>query len=349
MSIFSNRFSKKQKRTIIFCGITAGVYLAFRFLLPPALPFLIAYWIACLFEPIVQWMNRKWRLPKMLSTVVLMLCLGGTLLLAGYFLVRKLLEQAGKLVDRIPQYEEAFDVWMNQVSEKGESILHLQKDQLLSQMWEWLQNGLNAIQESIMPYVIEHSGSIMARFIGFTTILVLIQVAILLCMKEMDNIRHVCEHSLFAKEIQVIKEPVRRVGKAYLRSQSIILVVVICELMFGLSLMGNEYSLILGLLIGILDALPLFGTGTVLIPWILILLVAGRFWKAAEVAVLYLTCYFTREILDPKLMGKGTGMTPLETLIAIYAGLKLFGIWGLFLGPIAWLLVKEIDKAYDFE
>ena len=114
----------------------------------------------------------------------------------------------------------------------------------------------------------------------------------------------------------------------------------------GLFLMGNPYYLLLGVAIGILDALPILGTGTVFLPWILAE-VFQRDWKSAVcLAVIYGICYFVREIMETKLMGNEVGLSPLETLAAIYVGLLLFGLWGFILGPMGLLLIEDFVKTY---
>jgi predicted PurR-regulated permease PerM len=282
----------------------------------------------------------------MLTAGVLLAMAGGIFILLGVILLRKLAVQVGSLVEALPGYESMLREWMMKVSGWGERWFHMEQSAVFDRLWGILQEGIDQVKEGAMPWVLAHSSTWLSGFVGFMTVLVLIQVAVLLCVQELDRIRSFEKNSLFAREIRLVKEPMVQVGKAYLKTELIIMGVVMGELMLGLSLMGNRYSMLFGLLIGILDAMPLFGTGTVLIPWTLVELLMGDFKKAAMVAVLYLVCYFTRQLLEPRLMGDGTGLTPLESLAAIYTGLKLWGIWGLFLGPIAWMLVKACVEAY---
>ena len=115
----------------------------------------------------------------------------------------------------------------------------------------------------------------------------------------------------------------------------------------GLFLIGNPYSLLLGLGIGLLDALPFFGTGSVLIPYGIFLLVRREWGKAAIIIGMYAVCYLLREFLEAKLMGSRMGLSPLETFIAMYVGLELFGIAGFILGPMGLLLTRDLVDIYD--
>ena len=110
--------------------------------------------------------------------------------------------------------------------------------------------------------------------------------------------------------------------------------------------MKNPYAVLLGVLIGLLDALPLFGTGTIFIPRIIICVLSRSYLQAAGLAVIYVPCYFGREFLEARLMGNGIGITSLESLISIYAGFYLFGILGFLLGPVGYLITKELTAQW---
>ena len=110
--------------------------------------------------------------------------------------------------------------------------------------------------------------------------------------------------------------------------------------------MGNQYSLLLGIGIGLLDALPIFGTGTVLIPWALFRLVNGDWLYGIGLFVIYIICYFLRQVMEAKIMADKVGLTPLETLISMYVGLRLFGLLGFILGPIGLLIIEDLVELY---
>lgn len=338
------RLSGKQKRAFRFIGITAAVYLSFRFLLPLVIPFLLAYWIGLAVTPSAKWMKEHLRIPEVAGAVIMMLLAG--IILAGvcFLLGEQLVQQLSRLAERLPGYLDTAQRWLEGCCRSAERFFHLEDGLLLQKAGQMLQNAGEQLQSTIMPMVMENSVSIVVWVIEVTTVLAITIMAAVLSVKEREGIRKLKEESMYSREIQMVCKPVAMVGQAYLRSQAIILVIIIAICITGLFLIGNTYSVVLGILIGLLDALPLFGTGTVLIPWALILLVTGNFYQAAVLLTVYLVCYFIREILEAKLMGKRTGMTPLETMLVMYVGLRLFGLIGLFLGPIGWLLIKEIDK-----
>ena len=110
--------------------------------------------------------------------------------------------------------------------------------------------------------------------------------------------------------------------------------------------MKNPYYILAGIGIGLLDALPIFGTGTVFIPWVIIALFQGQVGTALTLMAIYLICYFLREIMEARMMGNKVGLSALETLVSMYVGLKLFGVLGFILGPVGLLLIEDFVNLY---
>jgi predicted PurR-regulated permease PerM len=105
------------------------------------------------------------------------------------------------------------------------------------------------------------------------------------------------------------------------------------ECFIGLSLIGIRYALVLAILIAVVDILPVLGSGTVLIPWGVASLLLGHARTGAALLVLYAFITIVRYVVEPRVIGDQLGLHPLVALIAMFAGLKAFGVTGLLLGP----------------
>jgi sporulation integral membrane protein YtvI len=128
----------------------------------------------------------------------------------------------------------------------------------------------------------------------------------------------------------------------YIKAALIIMAITFTELLIGLSIIGVEYPLMLAFLIAIIDALPVLGTGGILIPWSLYSFVTGDIRMGISLIALYLVVLVIRQIVEPKVVGQQIGVYPLLTLLAMYIGLKMIGFAGLILGPITFLLIRNI-------
>ena len=86
--------------------------------------------------------------------------------------------------------------------------------------------------------------------------------------------------------------------------------------------------------IALADALPFLGTGLILLPWALFSLLEQETARALGLVLIWLAALILRSVLEPRLLGRQAGVSPLLTLFSMYAGLRLFGLWGLIGAPI---------------
>lgn len=347
---------KKLKKMILIVGITGAVYGSFRYLLPLVIPFLFAYFIALILRPSAIWVAKRCRIPikgrhygipvGVIGAVELVIILA--LLLTGlYFGGRKLCVEACLLLDHIPEWIQTLDRWLTGVCHDLESLLCLKANVLVVLMREMLRGLMVSLRDAAMPYLMVNSMSIFRIGIQITVITVVLLIAVALSLQEMERWKARCEASVFRREFSLIARRLANVGDAYLKTQGIIMLLTTTICTIGFWLLGNPYYILAGISIGILDALPIFGTGTVLIPWAVILLIRHQWGRGIALFAIYLICYFLREILEAKMMGDRVGLSPLETLISMYVGLQLFGIAGFLLGPIGLLLIEDLVQLLE--
>ena len=115
-------------------------------------------------------------------------------------------------------------------------------------------------------------------------------------------------------------------------------------LLAGFALLKLKHPLMLAALITLVDAFPVLGVGTVLIPWSLLRLVQGDRVLGFGLLGLYAAIWLIRSVLEPKLLGKELGLDPLVTLVSIYAGFRLWGLGGMLLAPMVALAATQVLK-----
>ncbi|MDE6901693.1 MAG: AI-2E family transporter [Lachnospiraceae bacterium] len=130
----------------------------------------------------------------------------------------------------------------------------------------------------------------------------------------------------------------------FIKAQGVILLIIsiLCGTVLGIA--GIPGGILFGLLAGFLDMLPFIGTGIVLVPLSVWQLLNGEYVRMVVCLILYGVCIVTRELLEPKLIGKRIGIAPVFMLLAVYAGVKLFGVGGIVKGPLALIVIYEIWK-----
>lgn len=135
--------------------------------------------------------------------------------------------------------------------------------------------------------------------------------------------------------------------KRYIRAYLLIMLLTFAEVFVGLMVLGKQYAFLMAVIVAVVDILPVFGAGAVLVPWAVGAIVMKDFKTGFGLLILFGVMTIIRQIAEPKIVGESLGIHPLVTLFAMFAGLSLFGITGMLLGPAVVLIVKEIIGKKD--
>lgn len=323
-------------------GITLAVYAAMRFLLPLVIPFFIAFFLAKQIHPMVEKLHKKLKIKGgIISAAMLLIFL---LLLLGiiWFVGAKLMAQLQSLVTNLPIYRERVTIMWKDYCIRLETWTGIQAETLDLKVTEAMPEFWEMIKGTLLPSIMSNSVSWVKNIIALIAVGTVIGISTLLMVKEYSNIKRGMEEHTIGQVTLRIARSVYHAGGGYVKAQLLIMLAVSVVCMVGLFCAGNPYALLAGMGIGLCDALPFLGTGTIFIPWAIIELLSGRYMMAAVYAVIYTLANLTRELLEPKLVGDKLGMPPLVVIISVYIGLCIYGLWGFALGPVSYILIREI-------
>lgn len=160
------------------------------------------------------------------------------------------------------------------------------------------------------------------------------------------------EHHLpktWVKKIGIHLREIISILGGYLKAQAILIIIAFIIVLVGLMIMSFtgfniKYPLLAALGIGFVDALPILGSGTVMVPWAVCSALNGDIKLALGLLVIYAIIVITRQLLEPKIVSKNIGIHPIFTLIAMYTGFKVSGILGMFIGPIILIILQNIFR-----
>ena len=107
-------------------------------------------------------------------------------------------------------------------------------------------------------------------------------------------------------------------------------------------LLRVSYAPLWAVIIALVDAFPILGTGAILVPWSLVSFLQSDYSMAFGLLGLYSAAAITRTVMEPRLVGKQLGLDPLVTLAALYTGYKLFGILGMICAPVLAVALTQI-------
>lgn len=331
--------NKELKKGILLAGIGLGIFLGFRYLLPLVIPFLIAFILAGVLRPVVDGLIRLIHCSEMIASVLVLVLVAGAGWLVSRCLLNGIWRQMENLVTYLPFYREQFLAGLNVCCNYIDTGFHLKSGAALLYATETLAGIFSDFQTTLLPRVTNGTVNILKQA-GSAILLLFIMVYSMLCM--LKNYPRLLKGGAVGRWLQKIWGRTARLLILYIKAEGSIALIQagICSL--GLWILGNPYFLLLGAFIAIVDALPVLGSGTVLIPWGILRLLTGDVKMGVGVLLLYLLCTVNRQLLEPRLLGRHLGMSTLLTLFLMYVGYKLFGILGFLLGPVGFILGREI-------
>lgn len=337
-------FQKKYMRLYKIAGITAAVYLVFRFALPLFVPFVAAYLLAAAVRPAAAFLQKKLRIPMSVSGAVLLLLFLAALLAGIFFLGKLLAEQLVRLMENYGGCREALTEAAKQLCCRVDGWFSLES----GTAGELMQTGLTRIgktvNEEMLPALSKQSVAILGSVAYGVTGVIIAFVAAVLLLGDRERYAGGCRKSPFYEEAKQIMGRLSEAGVAYLKTQCILILLIALICTIGFLFIKKEYALLLGIGVAVLDAFPVLGSGLVLVPWAIVSILQGAYFRVAVLAIMYLLCLLVREGLEPKLLGSRIGIPPLYTLMAVYVGVELFGIFGVILGPFGLVMIRAVAE-----
>ncbi|MBQ2617857.1 MAG: sporulation integral membrane protein YtvI [Oscillospiraceae bacterium] len=344
---------QRYKKPLMKAGaLLAAACLGFA-LLPLLLPFLLAYLLASAAEPAVAALGRRTPLPRWGRSG---LCVTGLFLLVCVvlcFFGRVLWEELLRLVRQLPGLLAQLQPTLRSLREGLEALAAKAPEGLAAPLIRWigeLFDGGAGLLESVYAFLSGLVSGVVAGVPGLFLGTVTTVVATYMTSAALPQVKAWLRRRLpqaWLERLRELRARTRAVFGGWCRAQVKLGLVVFGLLALGLWLLGVEFPLLFGGIIALLDALPVLGTGTVLIPWALVSFLQERSGLGFGLLALSGAASLTRSVLEPHLVGRQLGLPPLATLMAFYAGYRLFGVAGMILSPVLAVLVWQLYRNED--
>ncbi len=335
--------AKKLVTVVIFMAAAVLAILALPKALIILLPFIFAYIISAAASPLMRFF-KKIHIPKQIGAVV------SILLIAAVFfgVIAAILYKAGsELYGFAKSLPALYESVLDTVDNLHGYILALPIDisDYLDGLGEKFGDVLSSVSSTVVNVI---PGLTVSSVKTASSVLVCVVFTILasfFMLLDRNAVKDTLKSLLgpgVSKHISNIKADLTGALGGYVRAQLILMGITFCELFIGLSVLNVKYSFILAIIIAIVDAIPVFGTGTVLLPWALISLLSGEYRMALGLLIIYAICLTVRQLLEPKIISSQIGLHPLFTLFSMYVGFRLIGLIGMILGPVAAIIIKNL-------
>lgn len=335
------------KITKIFYYILILSILAFIFkktfgLLMPFVIGIIVSFIVC---NIAKKISTKVKIPERVLAVLILIAFLIAVGFIAYMLIERLVSETGRLVDFISSGAE--DKYINKIVQRLEELFSenniFEKADgavMISELADKLINGLSTYFTTFLGKILKTT----PRFIVSTV------VTIMSCFyftadreRIMKGINDFFYRS-FGNSYIKGKKRVKKVALNYLRAYGKLFILTFVEVFVGLLIIKTPYALIMAICIAAVDILPIFGAGTILLPWSAAVFLWGDHRMSLALVMLYGVITIVRQIAEPRILGNGLGIHPLLSIFCVSVGFGLYGGIGILIGPIFASVVAESLK-----
>lgn len=328
------------RKAVTLLLFALAVWLCLSFILPISMPFLLGAALALAAEPMVRFLCAQFRMPRPVAAgigVTAAFCfLALVILLICALILRELQILAGllpNLEDTARAGISALSQWLLGLVARLPSGIR----DILTRNVNELLSGSSALLDQTVSFLLNLAGGVLSHVPDSALVLGTGIISSFMISAKLPKIRAWLAARISRERLRPIiatltgmKNGVFGWLKAQLKLSGITWVI----LTMGLVLLRVPYAPLWSTLIALLDAFPVLGTGTALLPWSLICFLQQDGGRAVGLLGIYTVITLSRSILEPKLVGKHLGLDPLVTLIALYAGYKLWGLGGMILSPI---------------
>ncbi len=357
-------WSERAGRIFCFLCIILGIYLIFKYLLYVFLPFLIAWALALITRPAARWLTRVWRAPRRLCAFIVTLIFICGIFGLLYLFADRLVYESERLLMRLSEDSEllggAVAGFIDRLSSIGDRKLpiieNLMKIEAFREFWEnidvTVSKAVGEAVSSITKMIPTMIFDVLGKMPGAVIFIIITLISCFYFADDVDRINRFAVSLLpkgWQEKVPDIKRNFLKKAGKYVRAYVLLLILTFGELLAGFYILRVPYPFLLAIFIALLDILPVLGVGTALIPWALAEILLFRdYFTGIGLFIVYAIITVVRQVTEPKLVAGSLGLHPLLTLVSMYVGLKLFGIFGMVLGPAVLTVLSALsDRTVD--
>ena len=348
MIIDMNYWTKVFRKILILFFTIIGIYIAFRFAIF-YMPFLIAFIISLIIEPIIRFIMRNLKLKRKVSSIIVFILTLSIIIGLLSFGIITLISESYNLLNGLNGY------FVN-ISSKIQQILSridLSKLNLSNDIINTIQSSALSLLSGITDWAKSVLTQVLSIITAIPSVMIYVVITILslyfICTDKiymLDQIEHHLPKTWVKKLTRFIKDVSSSLG-ALLKAQVILITVSFIICLTGLTIfnligLNVAFPLLSALGIAFVDALPIFGSASAIVPWAVISAINGDMNLAICLIILLAIMAIIRQLLEPKIVSGQIGIHPIFTLIAMYTGFKFLGVLGLLFGPIILIILNKV-------
>lgn len=352
-----------HRKICVNIGLALAFILLVVFVLPRILrffaPLIVAWVVAMIANPVIHFLEKRIKIMRKHGTALMIVLVLVAVCGLIYGLCAVTLNQISSLLKELPGIYSSVMENLQEVFRALHARWHIIPADVRevfadreTAMNDYIMTALNGMMDGLNTGTFSKVGSVASSVADFIVYTVLTILASYFMTVEKDNISKSLREKMPAGVrafLVKVKDICRQAIGGYFKAHFQIMVVIFFITVIPFAIMGISYSALLAVLIAVVDFLPFFGAGTILIPWAAYELITGSYRYAVVLFVLYLVIMVVRQLLEPKLIGDSIGIGSFEILIFMLIGYRLCGMLGLILSIPVGMVVMACYREGMFD
>lgn len=344
-------FQKAIKYILIIAGIASGLFL-FPFVLRLFAPFIASFLVATLFQGMVKLLERKLKISRSISSAIIVTLTVSIITFLLAVIIFQIFSQAKTFVSALPDTINSFKLRFSEIAERYNGFklsLPVEISSVIDSFLGELSERSKNISASITNKALTAAKNIVSVLPGIVLFLTMFILGTFFFTKDYQLIVNFLNEIFPQKIIRLfskIKRIITHAFSAYIKAQIILMIITSLVVTVCLWIVGIKYSLLWGIVCGLVDILPFLGTAIILVPLALVSLVYNDFYTFTALLIIQALVFIIRQLAEPRVVSNQIGIHPILTLISVYIGLKYFGFIGVLLAPMIMLIIVNLYVSY---
>lgn len=355
--LFEASRTEKMRRFIIkviyFALILGIIFIVFKYAINIILPFIIAFIVAMISKPIINFFEKKLRFPRGLASIITVVLFYGTVGTLVVLVVLQLILAIKDWIVTVPDYYRTtlapfistqldnLEKWIASLGPAVDDDVISSLSTLSDNIVVKLGNIIGNAATSFVNWTVTTVTSLPSLFIN----VIITIISTFFMSLDYPKITAFIKLQLSERRADTlvkIKDGLGATLVKYIKSYALIMLMTFAEIFLGLSIVGIKNSVIIAAIIAVFDILPIVGSGMILFPWTVISLIQGNYKNALGIGILWIVVIIVRYIMEPKIVGDEVGLHPVLIFMGMIVGTYFFGGFGLLGLPVALALIKKL-------
>ena len=342
-----DKFKLYSYLTVTAVGALIFLYVFFKYVFVLALPFLIGWAVAFMVRPMAKKISSATNIPYRFisATLTVLIVVGGIAVIVSAIIYA--ISESWGFLSGLAEGDKLYEI-LEKITNPISGLLGDREGaaELEAHISEAVSSMISSLLSGIVGWITAFVTSV-PRVLIFILVTVIASIYFSL---DLENINSFFKRKLPSKASAWLVNFKNRFLSSllkYLRAYIIIMLVTFIIMLFGFLVLGVKYAVLLAFVVALLDALPLIGVGTVLVPWSVYHLLFGEIRLCVGLVILFVVHEIIRQFIEPKIIGKNLGIHPILSLCLLYAGYFVFGLFGLLLIPVLSVIVNILVNKKD--